>query len=154
MDPLISVLIPAYNIENRIGICLDSVLDNSYKNLEIICINDGSTDRTLEILTAYSNKDSRIHVVSQENKGVSYTRNELLHRASGEYIAYIDGDDVVHRQYFEVSLNTALTTNADVVMCRYMRYSNVLPEPQPISNYLDRIVKYQGKTFWIMQISY
>ena len=78
MNPLISVLIPAYNIESRIGVCLDSVLNNSYKNLEIICINDGSTDRTLEILTSYSNKDPRIIVVSQENKGVSYTRNELL----------------------------------------------------------------------------
>lgn len=80
MKELISVLLPAYNVGEYIGICLDSILQQTYSNYEVIIVNDGSTDDTLAICQAYTQRDSRIHLFSQENAGVSSARNHCLHR--------------------------------------------------------------------------
>lgn len=137
MDNLISVLIPAYNVENYIGNCLDSVINNTYKNLEIICIDDGSTDHTLAILEEYAHNDPRIQVFSRENKGVAYTRNELLDHVRGDYVAFVDSDDIIHRQYFEVLLDVALASNADITICPWVTYSVEVPEDADIHNHLE-----------------
>ncbi len=90
---VISVIIPCYNTEKYIDECLDSVVKQTYKNLEIICVNDGSTDGTLDRLKYWSTKDSRIIIVDQENKGPGSTRENGFHKSTGDYIINIDSDD-------------------------------------------------------------
>ena len=115
---LISVIIPVYNTADYLPRCLDSILNNTYRNLEVICINDGSRDNSLEILNAYSEKDSHVRVINQENGGISAARNNAMDLASGEYIAFVDSDDWVHSHYFEVLLNGLLLHRADIAVCR------------------------------------
>ncbi len=102
--PAISVIIPIYNMESYLSRCLDSVLGNTYENLEIICINDGSNDQSLKILKKYEEKDGRVRVFSKSNGGVTSARNMGLDNAHGEWIAFIDPDDWVHPQYFELMI--------------------------------------------------
>ena len=91
--PLISVIIPVYNTEAYLERCLVSVLSNTYRDLEVICINDGSTDGSLEILNAFARQDERVTVIDKKNGGLSAARNDGLRRATGEWIAFIDSDD-------------------------------------------------------------
>lgn len=116
----ISVCIPFYNIESYVSRCLDSVLNNTYKNLEVICVNDGSTDKTLALLLKYAEKDSRVKVVDKENGGPVSARNAAIEVATGEFISFIDGDDWVHNQFFEILLDAQEKTGADVVVCNYI----------------------------------
>lgn len=104
MSSLVSVIIPIYNTARYLPRCLDSILNNDYKNLEIICINDGSTDNCLEILKEYENKDDRILLIDVPNGGVSKARNLGLDYATGDYICFIDSDDWIHRQFFSALL--------------------------------------------------
>lgn len=118
--PQISVIIPIYNAEKYIARCLQSVLENTYQNLEVLCINDGSTDKSEEVLHDIASKDSRIKVLNQSNQGVSIARNHGLDVATGEYVAFIDADDWVHKQYFECLLNACLKTGAAIAMCKFI----------------------------------
>ena len=117
-SPLISVIIPVYNTEEYLKRCLDSVLGNTYRNLEVICVNDGSTDGSLSVLREYAAADPRVRVIDQPNGGVSAARNAGLDAAAGEYISFVDSDDRVHRQYYEVLLHFALDMDADMIVCR------------------------------------
>ena len=99
MNPLVSVIIPVYNVEKYLRRCLNSVIDQEYKNIEIILVNDGSTDNSLEIAISYKEKDKRIKVFSQENQGLSAARNMGLDKSHGEYITFIDSDDYVSKDY-------------------------------------------------------
>ncbi len=101
MNNLISVIVPIYNVQAYLPKCLDSLVGQSYQNLEIICIDDGSTDNCANILAEYSKQDSRIKVFSKENAGVSVARNFGLSEASGEYIFFIDSDDYISEDYLE-----------------------------------------------------
>ena len=133
--PLISVIIPIYKVEAYLSRCLDSILQQSYSNLELLCVNDGSPDGCLEILQDYARKDSRVKVINQKNQGVSAARNNGLREASGDYIAYIDSDDWIHEQYFELMMKYMLEYKADVVFCEGMKvYDDEKPE----------VVVYQG----------
>ena len=91
--PKVSVIIPVYNVEKYIGECLDSVINQTLKEIEIICVDDGSTDNSLNILKEYAKKDKRLIIISRENKGVGYSRNQGIEIARGEYIAFMDPDD-------------------------------------------------------------
>jgi glycosyltransferase involved in cell wall biosynthesis len=91
--PKISIIIPVYNAENYLEECLLSISQQTFGDFEILAINDGSTDRSLEILKKYQAKEPRLQVISQENKGVSAARNLGLDNAKGEYIAFVDADD-------------------------------------------------------------
>lgn len=91
--PLIFVIISVYNVEKYLGICLDSVLAQTYKNLEIILIDDGSTDNSGKICDEYASKDKRIKVIHQSNQGIAGTRNYALEIAQGDYIGFVDADD-------------------------------------------------------------
>ena len=99
-EKLVSVIIPAYNIEDYIGRCLDSIISQTYKNLEIIVVDDGSRDRTGEILDNYAKKDRRIKVIHKENGGVSSARNKGIEVAEGDYIGFIDGDDLIEPEMY------------------------------------------------------
>ena len=115
-EPLVSVIIPVYNMERYLERCLDSVLNNTYRNLEVICIDDGSKDSSLEILRRYESADPRIVVIAKENGGVSSARNAGLDRMTGEYVTFIDPDDFVHPQYIEQFVMTQSETGADLVI--------------------------------------
>ena len=114
-QPLISVIIPVYGVEKYISQCLESVINQTYKNLEIIVVNDGTKDRSAEIAKEYAAKDSRIKVYDFKNGGLSVARNRGLEIATGDYISYIDSDDWIDLKLFEVLLDTALTRNVDMV---------------------------------------
>ncbi len=128
MRPLISVIIPIYNTEAYLARCLDSVLNNTYQNIEVICVDDGSKDSSAEILRAYAEKDSRIVSIIKENGGVSSARNAGLDRMTGEYVCFIDSDDCIHLQCFEL-LYYALRENAtEISMCEFGQELPVQPE--------------------------
>ena len=116
-EPLISVIIPIYNMEKYLGRCLDSILINTYRNLEVICVDDGSKDSSLAILREYAARDSRIIVIAKENGGVSSARNAGLDRMTGECVSFIDPDDLVHPQYFELLLSALEAASAELSIC-------------------------------------
>ncbi len=116
----ISVIIPCYNVENRIKKCLDSLINQTYENIELICINDGSTDKTLSILKEYQKKNKeKIKLISRENRGISATRNEGLDIASGKYIGFVDSDDYVETDMYKKLYQKLISENADIVFCDY-----------------------------------
>lgn len=116
---LVSIIIPVYNVEKYIANCLDSIINQTYKNIEIILINDGSTDNSLKIIKQYQSKDKRIKVINRGNKGVLYTRVEGFKLAKGKYITYIDSDDWVENNMIEIMYNKAIEYDADVVKCKF-----------------------------------
>lgn len=116
-QPLISVIIPVYGVEKYIAQCLESVINQTYKNLEIIVVNDGTKDRSAEIAKEYAAKDSRIKVYDFKNGGLSVARNRGLEIATGEYISYIDSDDWIDKRMYETLLETAMKNEADMVKC-------------------------------------
>lgn len=117
MRPLISVIIPAYNAEKTIRDCLNAVCSQTYRELEIIVINDGSTDNTAAILDEFRLADSRINAISQCNGGVSSARNTGLLNASGDYIAFVDSDDIAESQMIEILYDGIVSSNSDISIC-------------------------------------
>ena len=96
----ISVIVPIYNVSNYLKRCLDSLIRQTLKDIEIICINDGSSDNSLEILVQYSQKDSRIKIINQENRGVSEARNSGINIAQGEFLSMVDPDDWIENNLY------------------------------------------------------
>lgn len=117
MNPLISILIPAYNAANYLPECLDSVREQTYANLQIVVVDDGSSDDTHRIATDYAMIDSRIEVYLQDNQGVAAARNNLLDKAKGDYVLFVDADDWIEPDMIDALLSMAHTTNADIAMC-------------------------------------
>ena len=115
----ISVIVPCYNIESYLPRCIERILAQTYKNLEIILISDGSTDGTDEVIREYVKKDSRIIPVFKQNSGVSDTRNRGLDIATGDYIGFVDGDDYIEPEMYETLLKNAIENNADISHCGY-----------------------------------
>ena len=126
---LISVIIPVYNTEEYLPRCLDSIINNVYKSLEVICVNDGSTDDSLKVLKEYEKIDSRIKVIDISHKGISFARNVGLDCAKGDYIAFIDSDDWIHKQYFEVLMHYIKISDAKIVsvLCKNVS-DNIIDE--------------------------
>lgn len=118
---MISIIVPVYNVAPYLPQCLDSLVNQTYRNLEIICVNDGSKDNSLEILEEYAQKDKRIRIISRENKGISCSRNEALDIAKGEWTMFVDSDDWIDLNTCEFAMNLALQHQADIVMWAYMR---------------------------------
>ncbi len=116
---MISVIIPTYNCERRIRQCVASIQNQSYQNLEIIIVNDGSTDSTGEICDNFKKKDLRIQVIHQDNKGVSAARNIGISHASGHYIQFVDSDDIAEKDLCEKLIKRQRETGADLVICGY-----------------------------------
>lgn len=113
----ISIIIPVYNTAQYLPRCLNSIINNTYHNLEILCVNDGSCDNSLSVLQEYADNDSRIVIVNQKNSGVSAARNTGMDMATGDFLAFIDSDDWIHPQYFEILLRMQQMYHADCVVC-------------------------------------
>lgn len=129
MDILVSVIIPIYNVEKYLNRCIESVMNQTYKNLEIILVDDGSPDQCGNICDEWALKDSRIKVIHKENGGLSDARNAGMNIAVGEFIAFIDSDDVVHSLFIQYLLETMLEQNADIVECGVRKFSTEINFP-------------------------
>ena len=101
MSPKISIIIPSYNEEKNIFRCLDSVMNQTFSDFEVLCVDDGSNDKTFDIIKKYSEKDSRIIPMKNPNKGVSSARNFGIENAKGDYIGFVDSDDFIQPQMYE-----------------------------------------------------
>lgn len=121
---MISVIVPVYNVESYLERCIESILNQTYRNLEIILINDGSTDGSKEICDKYRRKDSRVIVVNQDNKGVSSARNLGLELAKGDYIAFVDSDDYLEKDMYELLINCSNESNADIIVCGFLQMNS------------------------------
>ena len=113
----ISIVIPIYNAEDHLQRCVDSVLNQTEKNIEIILVDDGSKDNSIEICKNYLNQDKRVQLIHQENSGVSAARNRGIEQACGEYIGFIDSDDWIEPNMYECLLREANQASADIVIC-------------------------------------
>ena len=117
--PAISIIVPVYNAAPFLAACLDSVLAQTFKNLECVCVDDGSTDASPQILARYAQNDARIRVVTQANKGVSAARNTGVSHAKGAFICFIDADDFIHPQMMEAMHDRMEQAHADMAVCRF-----------------------------------
>lgn len=123
MDELISIIIPVYNTEKYIARCLDTVINQTYRNLQIIIVNDGSTDKSGDICRDYAKKDSRIQYYYQANAGQAVARNRALDKMKGQYVAFIDSDDYVSYNYIETLYMELKKYSAQIAVCNYIRTS-------------------------------
>lgn len=126
MNAIVSLVIPVYNSERYLRQCLDSVISQTYRSLEIICVNDGSSDGSYSILEEYASRDDRIRIFTKENegRGAASARNLGLENASGEYIQFLDSDDFFEQEMVEVLVDKALSTGSDVVIFRGQTYDD------------------------------
>ncbi len=120
--PKVSVIIPVYNVEQYLKRCLDSVFNQTLKDIEIICVNDGSTDNSLKILEEYAKNDKRIKIYNQLNKGVGAARNLALAKTGGEYICFIGSDDEYSLNTVEKVYKIAKSNDAEVVQFNYKSF--------------------------------
>ena len=123
-DLLISIIIPVYNAENYLEQCLNSIKNQTYKNFEVIIVNDGSKDNSEVICKRFSEDDSRFRYFSKENGGVSSARNFGLDNANGHYITFIDGDDWVEHNHLEILIKSITENNSDIAICSYKEFDN------------------------------
>ena len=117
LEEKLSVIIPVYNGEKFLHKCLDSVINQTYKNLEIICIVDGATDSSADIIKEYMQKDNRIKLIEQQNQGVSKTRNKGIDIASGDYITFVDQDDYIEPEMYASMMEKIKQDSSDIAIC-------------------------------------
>lgn len=132
MLPLVTIIIPIFNAQTTLEVCLDSILSQTYKNLEVITINDGSTDLSSCICDKYASRDDRIIVIHKKNEGVSAARNDGIEVATGEFITFVDADDFIDKDMINVMVNEAIQNNDDIVMCGY----NIIKNQQRSSRHI------------------
>ena len=123
-ESLISVIIPVYNVEKYLDRCVESVVNQTYKNLEIFLVDDGSPDNCPQMCDDWTKKDARIKVIHKENGGLSSARNVALEILSGDYLTFIDSDDYVRQDMLEIMLDRIFKDNSDMAICNYERFSD------------------------------
>lgn len=121
----ISVIVPVFNLENQLNYSIPSILNQTYTNLEVILINDGSTDDSLAICMEFQDKDKRVIVLNQKNQGQSTARNLGLEVASGEYYSFIDGDDMIHPQMYEILISQEKKFKNEIIACKTEEVTNL-----------------------------
>ena len=141
MNLKVSVIIPAYNAENDIEHCIESIISQTYKNTEIIIVNDGSKDNTKKILEKLNNKYENIIIINQKNNGVSASRNAGINMASGDYLMFVDSDDFLENIAIEHLLKNK---ENDLVLANYKKYYNA---DKIINNFPIKEKKYQNMVF-------
>lgn len=141
--PLVSIVIPVFNTEQYLEVCLESVINQTYSNIEIIVINDGSTDSSANICQSYAENDSRITFIDKDNEGVSITRNIGIDLACGEWIYFLDSDDFLDLTTFEKIVSKSNTSNADIIHFgnRTLKYGNILDEYSYVNDHFYTKIK-------------
>lgn len=137
MKPMISVIIPVYKVEDYLDKCVKSILDQTYSELEIVLVDDGSPDQCPEMCDSWAERDSRIKVIHKQNGGLSDARNAGLDICTGEYIAFVDSDDWIKANMYQIMMETLERENADICACNI------------ISCYPDREVSWGGKVYTV-----
>lgn len=127
---MVSVIVPVYNVEAYLERCINSILAQTYRDLEIILVDDGSPDKCGEICDAYIQKDERIFVIHKTNGGLSSARNAGIEKATGDFIAFIDSDDWVDEEYIERLITALIETDADMSACKFCRFNEENPQRQ------------------------
>lgn len=160
--PEVSVIIPVYNVEKYLRRCLDSVLNQTFKDIEIICINDGSTDASAIILDEYAQKDNRIKVIHQKNKGLSGARKVGMEISTGNYIAHIDSDDFVEKHYLHTLYTSAQKYAADISVAPIKFYNDeklteatIFAEGIVCYDLYDKLalLRNDNQSFWISAVN-
>lgn len=141
MADLVSIIVPVYNLEDYIENCLNSILNQTYSNIEILCIDDGSSDSSSEKIKSLAEKDNRIIYIYKENGGVSSARNSGLDNAKGEYIMFVDGDDYIHPQAVEIFVRCITETKSDVVCADSVKTKSLRIDFENIDNCKYRIIQ-------------
>lgn len=118
-ETFVSVVVPIYNVEKYLKNCIETIINQTYKNIEIILVDDGSTDNCPKICDEYRKKDSRIKVIHKKNGGLSDARNQGLKLSRGEYICFIDSDDFIDKRFIEILYKECCLNNAEIAMCKY-----------------------------------
>ena len=137
-EPLISIIVPVYKVENYLDRCIESMVNQTYTNLEIILVDDGSPDNSGKICDKWAKADSRIKVIHKENEGVGIARNTALAAAKGEYIAFVDGDDYCFSRLYEILYSNLINENADISICSYYE-NDVETDDVPLTNHKPEI---------------
>lgn len=122
MSVSVSIIVPCYNVAAYLDQCMESLAGQSMEDIEIICVNDGSSDHTAEILREWRDRDGRVRVIDRKNSGVSAARNSGMEEAAGKYIGFVDPDDVVERNMFRRLFDAAVEKDADVAVCGYHEF--------------------------------
>lgn len=143
----ISVIIPVYNVEKYLKRCLDSVVNQTYKNLEIILVDDGSRDNSLKILQEYAFKDSRINILHQENKGAANARNYGLNISGGDYVIFLDSDDFFEINLLDITVKKAKKYDADITIFKADAFDNSTGLNSVLNDKIGLYLKYCKKTF-------
>lgn len=150
--PKVSVIIPAYNIEMYISKCLDSIISQTYADLEIIIINDGSTDSSFDIMQSYAYRDKRIILINHKtNHGVSIARNEGINISTGEFITFVDGDDYISPDMIELLVNNSLYYGANISTCNFLYVDKLGNEKVKICNNKPQIKSFNRVATLILE---
>lgn len=120
----LSIIVPVYNVEKYLPKCLESLIKQTLKDIEIICVNDGSMDNSLAILKEFASKDSRIRIIDNQHQGVAKTRNTGIEQSTGEYIGFVDSDDYIDIDFFEKLYNSATKSNSDIAIASILKHKN------------------------------
>lgn len=120
----LSIIVPVYNVEKYLPKCLESLIKQTLKDIEIICVNDGSMDNSLAILKEFASKDSRIRIIDNQHQGVAKTRNAGIEQSTGEYIGFVDSDDYIDIDFFEKLYNSATKSNSDIAIASILKHKN------------------------------
>ena len=143
IKPIVSILVPVYNVSKYLRQCLDSLVNQTLSDIEIICVNDGSTDESGKILQEYAAVDSRIVVVNKANGGLPSARNAGLDVARGKYVGFVDGDDYVDSDMYRKMYNAAIANNADIVVCG----GHLFPKEEKASQWLKDVLSPRDITY-------
>ncbi len=150
--PLISVIVPVYNVQDYIKQCLDSILSQTFPYFEVICVNDGSTDNSRKILEEYQKRDCRIKIVDKENGGLSSARNAGMKAAQGEFFSFIDSDDWVDKTFLEKLYKSIQDTNSDISICAVHQFDEIKQTNDDSNPYYT--LEFFDKTFDGVSFSY
>ena len=142
----ISIIVPIYNVEEQLEICINSILNQTFSNFELILVNDGSPDNCGKICDEYQKKDNRIKVIHKENGGLSAARNSGIEIATGKYIAFVDSDDIIHPRMYEILFECINKSNSDIVQCKFKKFKSLDEVKDDLDNYNGYFKKYDNKT--------
>lgn len=141
IENLVSIIVPVYKVEEYINECIDSILNQTYAKLEVILVDDGSPDNCPFICDEYARKDSRVRVIHKENGGLSSARNAGIEVAQGDYIQFVDSDDVIDPMMTEILFTNLINTNSDISCCNYYysekRYANINDKQETIKEFTN-----------------